>query len=83
MSLVGVVLAFLKANEGMHRQEVLLEAFGVVTIVCSWLLVHTVFALRYAHVYYTEPRRRDRLQDEGRTSGPTTSTSRTPPSRSA
>jgi len=26
-----------------------------VTIVCSWLLVHTVFALRYAHVYYTEP----------------------------
>jgi len=55
VSLVGVVLAFLKANEGMHRQEVLLEAFGVVTIVCSWLLVHTVFALRYAHVYYTEP----------------------------
>jgi uncharacterized membrane protein len=55
VSLVGVVLAFLKANEGMHRQEVLLEAFGVVTIVCSWLLVHTVFALRYAHVYYTDP----------------------------
>jgi len=55
VSLVGVVLAFLKANEGMHRQEVLLEAFGVATIACSWLLVHTVFALRYAHVYYTEP----------------------------
>lgn len=55
VSLVGVVLAFLKANEGAHRQEVLLEAFGVFTIVCSWVLVHTVFALRYAHVYYTEP----------------------------
>ena len=55
VSLVGVVLAFLKANEHMHRQEVLLEAFGVATIVCSWLLVHTVFALRYAHVYYTDP----------------------------
>jgi uncharacterized membrane protein len=55
VSLVGVVLAFLKANEGMHRQEVLIEAFGVATIVCSWLLVHTVFALRYAHVYYTDP----------------------------
>jgi uncharacterized membrane protein len=50
-----VVLAFLKANEDMHHQEVLLESFGVVTIVCSWLLVHTVFALRYAHLYYTEP----------------------------
>jgi uncharacterized membrane protein len=55
VSLVGVVLAFLKANEGAHRDEVLLEAFGVVTIVCSWVLVHTVFALRYAHVYYKEP----------------------------
>jgi uncharacterized membrane protein len=55
VSLVGVVLAFLKANEHLHRQEVLLEAFGVATIVCSWLLVHTVFALRYAHVYYTYP----------------------------
>jgi uncharacterized membrane protein len=56
VSLVGVVLAFLKANSGAHREEVLLEAFGIVTIVCSWLLVHTVFALRYAHIYYTEPR---------------------------
>jgi uncharacterized membrane protein len=55
VSLVGVVLAFLKANEGAHHEEVLLESFGVFTIVCSWLLVHTVFALRYAHVYYTEP----------------------------
>jgi uncharacterized membrane protein len=54
-SLVGVVLAFVKANAGTHRDEVLLESFGVATIVCSWLLVHTVFALRYAHVYYTEP----------------------------
>jgi uncharacterized membrane protein len=55
VSLVGVVLAFLKANSGQHHDEVLLESFGVFTIVCSWLLVHTVFALRYAHVYYTEP----------------------------
>jgi uncharacterized membrane protein len=55
VSLVGVVLAFVKANEGAHHEEVLLEAFGVFTIVCSWLLVHTVFALRYAHVYYTDP----------------------------
>lgn len=54
-SLVGVVLAFLKANSGTHRDEVLLESFGVATIVCSWLLVHTLFALRYAHVYYTDP----------------------------
>jgi len=55
VSLVGVVLAFLKGNSGAHHDEVLLESFGIATIVCSWVLVHTVFALRYAHVYYTEP----------------------------
>ena len=28
---------------------------GIFTIACSWALVHTVFALRYAHIYYTPP----------------------------
>lgn len=55
-SLAGVVLAFLKANEGSHEHEALLEAMGIFTIACSWVLVHTVFALRYAHLYYTPPR---------------------------
>jgi len=55
-SLVGVALAFLKANQGSHPHEALLEGAGVFTIACSWVLVHTVFALRYAHVYYTDPK---------------------------
>ena len=54
-SLVGVVPAFLKANEGTHQHEALLEGMGIFTIACSWVLVHTVFALRYAHIYYTPP----------------------------
>jgi uncharacterized membrane protein len=55
VSLVGVLAAFLKANSGAHHDEALLEGLGLFTIVCSWVLVHTVFALRYAHVYYTDP----------------------------
>jgi uncharacterized membrane protein len=55
VSLVGVAVAFLKANEPAHHDDVWLEAFGVATIVCSWLLVHTIFALRYAHLYYSDP----------------------------
>jgi uncharacterized membrane protein len=54
-SLVGVGFAFLKAEEGGGYQEVLLEAMGIATIAISWLVVHTTFTLRYAHVYYTEP----------------------------
>jgi uncharacterized membrane protein len=55
VSLVGVILAFLKANQGHHVNEIWLEGAGIATIACSWLLVHTVFVLRYAHLYYTPP----------------------------
>jgi uncharacterized membrane protein len=54
-SLVGVGAVFLKAQDGGGYQEVLLEAMGVVTIALSWLVVHTTFALRYAHLFYTDP----------------------------
>jgi uncharacterized membrane protein len=55
-SLAGVGLAFVKANQGAHQHEAALEAMGVVTIACSWVLVHTLFALRYADLYYTPPK---------------------------
>ena len=29
--------------------------FSILTILASWLLVHTVFTLRYAHVFYDSP----------------------------
>jgi uncharacterized membrane protein len=56
VSLVGVAAAFVKANQGDRSLEAVLEGAGIFTIACSWALVHTVFALRYAHLFYTEPR---------------------------
>jgi uncharacterized membrane protein len=43
--------------------------FCLVTVLTSWLLVHTVFALRYAHIYYEcgengEPKRGLNFPDE-------------------
>jgi uncharacterized membrane protein len=55
VSLVGVALAFLEANRTTVVMEVVLRATGVLTIALSWGVVHTVFALRYARLYYTEP----------------------------
>lgn len=52
-SLGGVGMAFVKAHEGDPLYEPLLTVFGVLTIALSWGLVHTLFTLRYAHVYYT------------------------------
>ena len=78
VSLVGVGFAFLKAEESRGYREVLLESLGIITIALSWLVVHTTFALRYAHLYYTETRRWHRLQAGSPTTSPTTETSRTP-----
>jgi uncharacterized membrane protein len=56
VSLLGVAAAFLKGNRSDPSLDALLQGMGVLTIACSWALVHTVFALRYAHLYYrTEP----------------------------
>ena len=35
--------------------EVVIEAMGIATIVISWLVVHTVYTLRYADLYYRPP----------------------------
>jgi uncharacterized membrane protein len=54
-SLVGVGLAFVKAQEGDPLYQPLLTGMGLLTIALSWALVHTLFALRYARLYYTGP----------------------------
>jgi uncharacterized membrane protein len=55
VSLGGVASAFLKASEGDSLWEPLLTAAAIVTITASWGVVHTVFTLRYADLYYTPP----------------------------
>jgi uncharacterized membrane protein len=54
-SLVGTGFDLVKATEAHHAGRVALTAIGVLTVALSWTLVHTVFALRYAHEYYTPP----------------------------
>jgi uncharacterized membrane protein len=53
-SLVGVALTLLKASTQLGLTQVLITAVAVVTVAVSWLDVHTVFTLRYAHLYYRE-----------------------------
>jgi len=55
VSLVGVAVAFLKANEASADQEVAIKVAGIVTILLSWLVVHTIYAFTYARLFYTEP----------------------------
>jgi uncharacterized membrane protein len=55
VSLVGTAFALTKANNAHSGGRAMLTGFSVLTIALSWAVVHTIFALRYAHEYYTEP----------------------------
>lgn len=53
--LVGVGFTLLKAAQTEGPGEALLVALAVLSVVVSWAVVHTVFTLRYARIYYTAP----------------------------
>ncbi len=55
VSLAGVAVAFLKANRTSDDEELLIKLVGIVTIVLSWLVVHTIQTFKYADVYFDEP----------------------------
>jgi uncharacterized membrane protein len=50
LAAIGVVLAGGKSDRGSVLVETLALAVG--SVVCSWAVVHTVYALKYARLYY-------------------------------
>ena len=53
-SLLGVSLALLKASGQSGGARWITILVAVVTVALSWLAVHTVFTVRYAHLYGLE-----------------------------
>ena len=44
------------SNKGVQRPHFILHLLmSLVAVVSSWMLVHTVFGLRYAHTFYGDP----------------------------
>jgi len=54
-SLAAVGFFLLQASSVKGPTQDLLAGVGVGTVALSWLVVHTVFTLRYAMLYYTGP----------------------------
>jgi uncharacterized membrane protein len=52
VSLVGVALLLVKTGNTTGADEVVVAALGVASIALSWLVLHTLFTLRYALLYY-------------------------------
>jgi uncharacterized membrane protein len=53
-SLGGAAFGLLKAHQSGPPLRALLTVGSVLTVALAWAVVHTVFALRYAHEYYTK-----------------------------
>jgi uncharacterized membrane protein len=53
--LAAVGFALVKASEATGGMRAYLVTLGLVSVVLSWTVVHTVFALKYARAYYSEP----------------------------
>jgi uncharacterized membrane protein len=51
-SLVAVALLLVDTSSEHGATKAVLTGVGVVSVVLSWALVHTLFTLRYAHLYY-------------------------------
>jgi uncharacterized membrane protein len=52
VSLVAVAFGLSKATKVPMTLDVLLTLSAVVGVVIAWAVVHTVYTLRYAHLYY-------------------------------
>jgi uncharacterized membrane protein len=54
-SLVGVGIELAEAGGSGDPEKIGLTIVAALTVVLSWAVVHVVFTLRYAHLYYVEP----------------------------
>jgi uncharacterized membrane protein len=53
-SLGAVGMTLIQAGQAEGTEKTILIVTGVVSVILSWLLVHTVFTLRYAGLYFDE-----------------------------
>jgi uncharacterized membrane protein len=58
MSLLAVILV-LREHKALQKTGGLHLSMAVLAVIESWLLIHTVFTLRYAHVFYRSEQEAD------------------------
>jgi uncharacterized membrane protein len=55
LSLAGMAAGLAKAQHSARVQEVVLTVMSVSAVVLAWGALHTMYTLRYAHLYYSDP----------------------------
>jgi uncharacterized membrane protein len=56
ISLLTVVIVLIDAGNSTGATKDLLVGLGIISVVLAWGMVHTVFTLRFARLYYGDPR---------------------------
>lgn len=51
-SVFAVIILLQTSSHLSHDQVLRHVGLAVLSVVCSWVLLHTIFALRYAHIFY-------------------------------
>ena len=51
----SALLQQISAGQAAGGMKTFLVTLGLLSVVLSWIIVHTVYALRYARAYYSEP----------------------------
>jgi uncharacterized membrane protein len=54
-SLAAIVVVMVRASHQHGATRGLLAGLALLCVACSWLLVHLLYTLRYARVYYSAP----------------------------
>ena len=54
-SLAAVGILLVRAHHSHGATQAMLAGLGLLSVAVSWATVHTIFTLRYALMYYTEP----------------------------
>lgn len=54
-SLVAVLFGLARASKASTPLEVALIVMSLTVLITSWAVIHCVYTLRYAHLYYTDP----------------------------
>lgn len=60
-----VMLGDVKSESAAHGEKVAHIAVSVLAVVCSWMMIHTTFALHYARRYYQDRTSRPDMADAG------------------
>jgi uncharacterized membrane protein len=53
-TIASIAAIFLLLGQGQGKHAPLQLGFVITTIILSWAFIHSIFALHYAHEYYTE-----------------------------